>query len=88
MQDAREMNTPTPSADEYATSDLGVAAFLAARDFPLLRVEPGDRAKFVFPGPAKKTADAFWLPGSNLVDARKFHRLLRDLRGVARGERR
>lgn len=82
------MNAPMPTADEYETSDLGVAAYLAARDFPLLRVEPGDRAKFIFPGPAKKVAEVFYLPGSNMVDARKFHVLLRQLRGLARGERR
>jgi hypothetical protein len=77
-----------PSADEFETSDLGVAAFLAAKDYPVLRVEMGQRSTFVFPAGAEPTARLFYLPGSNLVDARRFHTMLRELRGLARGGQR
>jgi hypothetical protein len=82
------MDQPRPSlADEYETSDLGIAAFLAAKDFPVLRVEVGQRSAFVFPAGAEQTAKLFYLPGSNLVDARRFHTMLRELRGLAKGGR-
>jgi hypothetical protein len=84
----QEMTKPraTP-ADEYETSDLGIAAFCLARDLPLLRVEQAERVRFVFPGSAKDTAALFYQPGRNLVDARKFHMGLRELRGLTRPER-
>jgi hypothetical protein len=76
-----------PTTDEFETSDLGEAAFLVAKSLPLLRVEHGPvRATFVFPGAAARVAPAFRLPGSNLVDAKRFHAALRELRGLARGE--
>jgi hypothetical protein len=83
-----EMNQPEdiPSS-EYATSDLGQAAFLLAREIPLLRVErEGERARFVFPVSASETSKLFYQPGRNMVDARRFHMNLRELRGLARGE--
>lgn len=83
------MTTPSLPPDEYETGDLGTAAFLTAKEFPLLRVERGERnASFVFPGSARSVAGDFYRPGGNLVDARKFHVLLRQLRGLARGDRR
>ncbi len=81
------MNQPTDTPDEYRTSDLGQAAYLLARDVPLLRVDhEGDRATFVFPGTARGTGRLFYHPGQNSVDARRFHLSLRELRGLARGE--
>lgn len=81
------MNQPeTIPADEYVISDLGQAAFLLAREQPLLRVDhDGERATFVFPGSAKAVGRLFYQPGQNLVDARRFHLSLRELRGLARG---
>jgi hypothetical protein len=84
MQEMAKLRA-TP-ADEYGTTDLGIAAFLLARDLPLLRVEQGERVRFVFPGSAEETAVLFYQPGRNLVEARKFHMGLRELRGLARGE--
>ena len=85
----QQMTKPRPApADEYGTSDLGVAAFCLSLDLPLLRVEQGERVRFVFPGSAKNTAALFYQPGRNLVDARKFHISLRELRGLTRPERR
>ena len=76
-------------AEEFETSDLGVAAFLVARELPLLRVEHGgERVLFVFPESGERTARQFYQPGQNLVDARKFHINLRELRGLTRPERR
>ena len=78
---------PTDPIDEYTTSDLGEAAYLVAKGLPLLRVDRGAvRATFVFPGNAQRVVPSFRLPGSNLVDARRFHAALRELRGLARGE--
>lgn len=75
--------------DDFLTSDLGEAAFLVAKALPLLRVEHGpDRAYFVFPSGAAALARTFHLRGSNLVDAKSFHAALRELRGLARAERR
>lgn len=74
-------------ADEYGTSDLGIAAFCLSLDLPLLRVEQGERARFIFPGSAADTARLFYQPGRNLVDARRFHISLRELRGLTRSDR-
>jgi hypothetical protein len=83
----QEMTKPSVTpADEYETSDLGIAAFCLARDLPLLRVEQAERVRFVFPGSAEETARLFYMPGRNLVDARKFHLSLRELRGLTRAE--
>jgi hypothetical protein len=84
----QQMTTPraTPAGDEYETSDLGIAAFCLALDLPLLRVEQGERVRFIFPGSAEDTARLFYMPGRNLVDARKFHISLRELRGLTRAE--
>ncbi len=74
---------------EFQTSDLGVAAFLVAHETPLLRVETdAQRCVFVFPGEAADVALRFYQPGRNLVDGRRFHLALRELRGLARGGRR
>jgi len=80
------MNQPvTTPTDEYSTSDLGQAAFLLAREAPLLRVDnEGGRARFVFPAAAGELSKLFFQPGRNLVDARRFHFNLRELRGLAR----
>lgn len=78
------MIQPVILSDEYLTSDLGQAAYLVACDVPLLRVDPGDRATFVFPGPARERAMLFFQPGRGVVEARKFHLALRDLRGLSR----
>ncbi len=83
------MTKPTILPDEYTTSDLGVAAFLVARDTPLLRVDTSaTRALFVFPCSAARLAPLFYQAGQNTVDGRRFHVALRDLRGLARGEHR
>jgi hypothetical protein len=82
------MATPDRTPDEFRTPDLGISAFLVTKDFPLLRVDhEGERAFFVFPGPAERTAALYHLPGSNLIDASRFHYSLRELRGLARGGR-
>lgn len=82
------MSQPKPESDEFGTSDLGQAAFLLVRELPLLRVDHGgERVVFVFPGSAEQTAHLFYRPGQNLVDARKFHLSLRELRGLTRQER-
>ena len=74
--------------DEFRTSDLGIAAFLVAQDTPLLRIENGgERVFFVFPGSAGQSATRFYRPGDNLVDARRFHFSLRELRGLTKGGR-
>ncbi len=78
--------TQLTDPDEYTTSDLGEATFLAAKEFPVLRVEVGTRSTFVFPSVAKATARLFRLPGSGMIEAKKFHMMLRVLRGLARGE--
>ena len=82
------MQTPTnPPPDEFTTSDLGTAAFVVTKDFPLLRVDRTDaRVRFVFPGGAKPVADLYALPGRAVVDARRFHFALRELRGLTRPE--
>jgi hypothetical protein len=72
-------------ADEYKTTDLGIAAFLLAKQLPLLRVDDSEkRVLFVFPGGAAELANRFYWPGANLVDARRFHLSLRELRGLTR----
>jgi hypothetical protein len=83
---AQSTTTPTDPTDEYTSSDLGQSAFVLTCEWPLLRVDhDGPRAVFVFPGPARDVARLFFMPGRNLVDARKFHLNLRELRGLARG---
>ncbi len=84
------MSKPTATpADEFETSDLGIAAFLVAREFPLLRVETGEaRVRFVFPASAEEATRLFYQPGRDLVSARRFHLSLRELRGLTRPERR
>lgn len=58
------MTPPTITSDEYATSDLGVAAYLLACELPLLRVDhEGDRAAFVFPETAQTVARLFYQTG-------------------------
>ena len=82
------MNPSPVASDEFSTSDLGQGAFLLAKDFPLLRVDQtAPRVAFVFPKGAEQTARLFYQPGQNLVDARKFHLSLRELRGLTRQER-
>ncbi len=81
----------SPHLDEYRPSDLGIAAFVSALDVPLLRVENGGpRVSFVFPRAAEWVAARFYRPGENLVDVRRFHFCLREMRGLTRqhGERR
>ena len=82
------MQTPANAPpDEFTTSDLGTAAFVVAKDFPLLRVDRSDtRVRFVFPGGTKTVADLYALPGRAVVDARRFHVALRELRGLTRPE--
>ncbi len=78
---------PAGIPDEFHTSDLGEGAYLVAKGLPLLRVDHGAvRATFVFPASAARVAPSFRLPGINLVDAKRFHAALRELRGLARGE--
>lgn len=73
-------------AQVFLTHDLGIASYLVAKDWPLLRVEhAGARAVFAFPPGAAQAAGTFRLPGSNSVDARRFHLALRELRALARG---
>ncbi len=89
MQQMAQSKSSHP--DEYRTSDLGIAAFIFAQDFPLIRVENGGpRVSFVFPRTAEQAAARFYRPGENLIDARRFHFCLRELRGLTRryGERR
>jgi len=74
---------PSTIADEFRTRDLGISAFLVARETPLLRTEQEGRITiFVFPGSAETLARLFYHPGQNTVDARKFHVALRELRGL------
>jgi len=84
----REMRKPTqgPPA-EFATNDLATASFLVTREVPLLRVDwEGSRASFIFPDSARETARLLFVPGQDLVPARRFHQTMRELRGLARGE--
>jgi hypothetical protein len=82
----QQMSRPRSTRlDEFRTSDLGIAAFLVAQETPLLRVENGgERTFFVFPGSAEEAASRFYQPGKNLVDARRFHFSLRELRGLTK----
>jgi hypothetical protein len=82
----QQMTRPrSTQPDEFHTTDLGIAAFLAAQDVPILRIENGgERCFFVFPGAAEPMAAQFYQPGANLIDARRFHFSLRELRGLTR----
>ena len=83
------MPTHRSQPSEFRTDDLGVAAFLVAHEVPLLRIDVEEqRSCFAFPAHAKDIALRFYQPGRNLVDGRRFHLALRELRGLARGGRR
>jgi hypothetical protein len=74
--------TPT---DSYQTTDLNGAAFLVARDVPLLRVErqpSGGRCTFHFPADAADAAQTFYQGAT--VPARAFANALRDLKTLTR----
>lgn len=81
------MVSPTSGGppEEFTTSDVSEAAFLAAQDVPVLALRTDRRrVTFVFPPTAAPLAVRFWQPGQDLVSARKFHMAVRDLRGLAR----
>lgn len=83
------MPTPRTPPQTFCTTDLGIAAFLVAHEVPLLRVDADEHLSlFVFPVHAAEIAVRFCQPGQNMVDGRRFHLALRELRGLARGGRR
>jgi len=78
-----EQNVPTSALiiAAYLTSDLNLAAYLLALDYPLrgLNGPPGQRA-FTFANVAEKDVEAFYAGAK--VDARKLLGALRDLKGL------
>lgn len=64
-------------------SDLALAAYLLARDYPLVDVEGpcGGRRNFIFADVPKDVLVAFY-SGQVSVDARKLLGALRDLKGL------
>ncbi len=70
---------------EFQTSDLGLAAFLLARDFVLLGIsDTGNRRRvFRFPAAAHAVAQGYY---QNVqVPARTFFNAVRDLKAQVRG---
>ncbi len=76
------MVQPQDQPTEYSTSDLALAAYLAYWDFYPTRMQNGDgrRMLFVYPIAAEKIAARFWQPGGDMVSAKKFHYLLKEMR--------
>jgi hypothetical protein len=82
MADDRTMKT-MQQEDETSVTDLNVASFLLARDFPIIRVEGSTGQKtFVFQGVPQDELMAFYA-GRALVDARKLFSAFRDVKGLA-----
>lgn len=68
---------------ETKVSDLQLAAYLTALDYPLLRVEgPNGRKVFVFTDVPDEVVFAFY-SGRDPVSARKLLDALRNLKGLA-----
>jgi hypothetical protein len=79
------MTTNTPAtATDYTTSDLGLAAFLIVRGYPLTDVggAPGGRRTFHFPVSAHEEAGGFYRGAA--VPARTYANALRDLKALVR----
>ena len=84
-KDARTMNPPK----EVQISDLQLAAFLLALDYPLVRTDGNPpRTQFVFAGVPDEVVFGFYR-GEPLISARKLFDAYRNLRGLLhQGERR
>ncbi len=67
---------------EARISDLGLASYLLARDFDLVKTDgPPNRIQFVFAGVPEEAIFAFY-QGEALVNARKLLAAYRDLKGL------
>jgi hypothetical protein len=67
---------------ETKISDLQLAAYLMALDYPLLRVdEPNHRKVFVYKGVPEAITLAYY-QGQDAISARKLFGAYRDLRGL------
>jgi hypothetical protein len=80
------MASPTTlQPTEYVTRDLPLAAWLVTVGEKLVGVRTdGARALFVFTGTAEAVARRFFEEHQDVVLVRRFHRNLRELRGLAR----
>jgi hypothetical protein len=69
-------------ATEYATTDLGLAAFLIVRGYPLtgLAGAPGGRRLFIFPPDAAGEGPAFYQKA--MIPARDYFTAVRDLKAL------
>ncbi len=68
---------------ERKVSDIGLAAYLTALDYPLVRiVGPEGRREFVFTGVPDEVIFRFYGGGQDLVSARKLLSAFRDLKGL------
>lgn len=67
---------------EVRISDLQLAAYLLALDYPVLRTEGASpRTEFIFAGVPEETVYSFY-QGAPLVNARKLFDAYRNLRGL------
>ncbi len=81
-KDARTMNPPA----EVRISDLQLAAFLLALDYPLVRTDGNPpRTQFVFAGVPDEVIFGFY-QAKALVNARKLFDAYRNLRGLLHQE--
>ncbi len=77
-RDVKEMAPPR----ETRISDLGLAAFLLAQDYDLIRTdETSSRTDFVFANVPEEALFSFY-KGDALVNARKVLAAFRDLKGL------
>ncbi len=69
--------------NERRISDLGLAAYLVALGYPLVRVVGSNgRKDFVFAGVPQETIYGFY-NGQDQISARQLLNALRDLKGLA-----
>ena len=68
-------------SDTKTISDLQLAAYLVALDYPLVRVEGVGRKEFVFAGVPDKAIFAFY-SGQDRIRGRKLFGAYRDLKGL------
>ncbi len=70
--------------DEFATRDLALSAYLDALGVRVVRIEwRGEQLYWIFPASAEPIAASFFQGGT--VEARQYHRSLREFRGLSRG---
>lgn len=76
------MKTMSPQ-DEMSVTDLNVAAFLLASDYPIVRVEGASGQRiFVFKNVPQDAVMRYY-GGAAPVDARKLFSAFRDVKGLA-----